>query len=81
MEETIGQAVNSLAYPVGGKSSFNRQTEKIAKESGYQMGFSYMQGFYDSTVKNPFNIHRVKLDTNPAIFKAQTILPDLFINR
>ena len=42
LEETIGQTVNSLAYPVGGKSPFNQQTKKIAKESGYQMGFSYI---------------------------------------
>lgn len=42
IEERIGKRVSSIAYPVGGRSAFNEITMRLAKEAGYDVGFSFI---------------------------------------
>jgi peptidoglycan/xylan/chitin deacetylase (PgdA/CDA1 family) len=42
--EQLGTEAKVLAYPVGHKSSFSGQTQKIAQETGYRCAFSHHGG-------------------------------------
>ena len=78
LEDKLGRAVNSLAYPVGGRHSFNEQIKSLAQECGYKFALSYTRGFYKNTITDPFEVHRVKSEQTPKLFKAQVFLPELF---
>ena len=80
LESETGRPINTVAYPVGGKPHFNRATLQIAEECGYKLGFSYIKGYYRSPVANRFEICRNTADPLAAIFKAQAMLPGVFIN-
>src|SRR5262249_220095 len=44
IEEKIGRRVRSIAYPVGGYRHFTEETQRLAKEVGYVLGYSFCTG-------------------------------------
>jgi len=81
IEEKISQPVRSLAYPVGGEGSFTGKTREIAANAGYELGFSFLQGAYSAEISDRFQIHRIQLDRQAAMYKAQSTLPRFFLKR
>jgi peptidoglycan/xylan/chitin deacetylase (PgdA/CDA1 family) len=78
LESKIDKTINSVAYPVGGPSAFNQSTTQIAKDVGYKLGYSFINGYYQNSDINRFEIRRIELAQNINLFKAQTILPSIF---
>lgn len=79
LESKIEQQVKTFAYPVGGVSSFTEETMDLTKKHGYELGFSFIQGHYKSTIHDKYQIRRVKLHEELPMCKAQTLLPQLFL--
>jgi peptidoglycan/xylan/chitin deacetylase (PgdA/CDA1 family) len=44
LENTLGREVVAVAYPFGWPSTFTPQTIQVAKDIGYQLGFSSVEG-------------------------------------
>jgi len=78
IEEKIGSPINSVAYPVGGKTAFNDETQAIAKSCGYLLGFSFINGHYTETPRNAFDLRRMKLSDETELYRGQTLLPKIF---
>ncbi|WP_163654615.1 polysaccharide deacetylase family protein [Listeria sp. PSOL-1] len=68
ISEITGKPVVGLCYPVG---RFNADTEKAAKESGYELGFTTKPGFANEN-KGMYQLPRVRMA--PGI-KLDSVLP------
>lgn len=44
LKERLGAEADVLAYPVGGRTSFTDQTQKVARDAGYRAAFSFYGG-------------------------------------
>lgn len=78
IESRIGRKVRTVAYPVGQRTSFNEDTKRIAREAGYELGFSFYPGCYWGKVDDLFDVRRVALSPEDALFKNEVIFPKLF---
>jgi peptidoglycan/xylan/chitin deacetylase (PgdA/CDA1 family) len=65
LESHLGEAVHTVAYPVGTKGAFNNATLEAARSSGYKAGFSYIPGVNRPTQWLPFELRRISVDNNP----------------
>jgi peptidoglycan/xylan/chitin deacetylase (PgdA/CDA1 family) len=76
IEENAGVRVESLAFPVGSRTSFSRDTCKLLQEAGYRAGFSFFGGTNVPGRIDPFNIRRFDgdLDEGRAFFELRTTL-------
>jgi peptidoglycan/xylan/chitin deacetylase (PgdA/CDA1 family) len=59
LQEQLGVAIDSFAYPVGRKTAFTDQTQSIAREAGYRTAFSYYGGVNFPGQTNPRDVRRV----------------------
>jgi len=59
LRERLGGAIDALAYPIGGKTSFSEQTQELAKEAGYRAAFSFYGGTNLPGMTRPYDIKRV----------------------
>lgn len=65
IEKQIDIKVTSLAYPVGGASSFNQISERLAQETGYNLAFSYISGITTSAnIQTRYQLRRIPIDNN-----------------
>jgi peptidoglycan/xylan/chitin deacetylase (PgdA/CDA1 family) len=62
LKEKLGVEVDTLAYPVGARTSFTDQTQKLAKEAGYRAAFSFYGGTNLPGMTNPYDVYRVSID-------------------
>jgi peptidoglycan/xylan/chitin deacetylase (PgdA/CDA1 family) len=74
----IGGPVRSLAYPVGGPSSFNADSVAAAKSAGIRLGFSYSAATNDWRTLDHFNIHRLLTPPRLSRLEAATVWPSVF---
>lgn len=78
IEEKIGQAVRSIAYPFGSPRYYNRDTLQIAAACGYDLGFSFLTG---CNRLHDFSTFAVKRTEGPNDFKtlaATMVFPEWF---
>jgi peptidoglycan/xylan/chitin deacetylase (PgdA/CDA1 family) len=76
--QRIGGSVRSIAYPTGGQTHFTADTQRIAKESGYEAGFSFHSGYNRWPTMNAFDIKRATVNYHDQIGVAgAAILPEL----
>lgn len=61
IESELQRTVNVIAYPVGRHHCFDETTKKIAKQSGYQLGFNN-EPHYNTTPIDPFDINRFSVN-------------------
>jgi len=61
LKEQLGVEADVLAYPVGHKSSFSKQTMEIARESGYRAAFSHYGGTNLRGKISPYDVKRTKI--------------------
>ena len=57
LEEGLGIAVSTIAYPHGGLRDYSAETVTIAAQAGYRWGVTAREGFTTSTTA-PLEIHR-----------------------
>lgn len=73
-----GGPVRSIAYPTGGREHFNAETRRIAKEVGYELGFSFYSGYNRWSTTNAFDVRRTAVTEYDQIGLAgAVILPEL----
>jgi len=73
-----GSAVRSIAYPIGGRAHFTAETQRIGKESGYDLGFSFYSGFNRWSTMDAFDVRRTEVAHHDRIgAAAAAILPEL----
>jgi peptidoglycan/xylan/chitin deacetylase (PgdA/CDA1 family) len=73
IEENLGCAVDSIAYPVGIRGAFNDTTERIADELGYSTCFSFYGGVNTPEHMRPTNLLRMATNPDPMLFRAETV--------
>jgi len=79
LEHELGKSVNSISYPVGNYEHFSRETQLLAEECGYRIGFSFNTGVNYQQKIDPFDIKRVEAQGEIEMLAAMTQLPWLFI--
>ncbi len=79
LERRIGLRVRTLSFPVGGYEHFSPTTQKLAKECGYELAFSFNTGVNRRELTNPYDIKRVSAHEDISLFAASTIMPRIFI--
>ena len=61
MWKNIGQKITALAYPFGSPRDYNRDIEKVAKESGFEAAFSLKR---NDDGLNAYTIGRTFIDSH-----------------
>ncbi|MDE1178174.1 MAG: polysaccharide deacetylase family protein [Edaphobacter sp.] len=74
IEENIGAPVTSVAYPVGIRGAFDEHTERITRELGYNVGFSFYGGVNTPEHMQPTNLLRISTNPDWLLFRAETVL-------
>jgi peptidoglycan/xylan/chitin deacetylase (PgdA/CDA1 family) len=70
--EKLGVPIDVLAYPVGGRTSFNECTRKAVEEAGYRAAFSFYGGINLPGKTTPYNVNRVGIgDQSRNRFRVQ----------
>jgi peptidoglycan/xylan/chitin deacetylase (PgdA/CDA1 family) len=62
LEERLGKKVEAIAYPVGSRGAFSDATKRLAKESGYRVGFSFYGGINLPGSVDSLDIRRCPVD-------------------
>jgi len=80
IEEELGSRPDLFSYPVGWRGSFTDQTKALVRDSGARLAFSNYGGFVSGSNWDPHDIPRANLgvDTDAAVFRAMTTIPQLF---
>lgn len=81
LEKELGEKVASIAYPVGGYEHFNTETQVLAQELGYQLGFSYLTGINRVGKLDSLDIHRVGTAQTNVELLAAVAMPQIFGRR
>lgn len=80
LEQKLGQKINSIAYPVGEPEHFTKETQLIAMECGYRLGFTCNTGVNLREIDNLLAIKRVSgLLEDIRTVSAIVILPQVFM--
>lgn len=59
LEGALRQPIQSLAYPVGGRHSYNHQTCALARSTGYRIALTLLPGRNPIPLRNPFELTRI----------------------
>lgn len=80
IENQLGHEINSIAYPVGQEESISNDVYEIAKQTGYKLAFSYVDGLESFPVNNRYAITRLHVDADlpRSMFESKLTLPELF---
>jgi len=80
LETQLSHPVVSISYPDGTEKAFNKTTLAIAKECGYQLGFSYLSGINPLPLREHLALKRLHVEhyIDNSHFKALLCLPTLF---
>ena len=72
-KEELGIEADVLDYPVGGKTSFTGETQKLAREAGYRAAFSFYGGTNLQGKANPYDVKRIGIGGQSwSRFRVQT---------
>ncbi|MGI4758946.1 MAG: polysaccharide deacetylase family protein [Janthinobacterium lividum] len=74
IEQHLHQPVTSLAYPVGQLTSFTKETERLARATGYGACFSFYGGVNQPGRLNRTNLLRTSADPDPVMFRNEIAL-------
>jgi peptidoglycan/xylan/chitin deacetylase (PgdA/CDA1 family) len=78
IEANLGDKVRSLAYPVGIRGTFTRETEEIARAAGYEMCFSFYGGINTPENMQDTNLLRMATSLDNLLFRSETVLLSRF---
>ena len=78
LEAELGRPVRTLAYPVGGRKHFSPDTQRLAKEAGYKLAFSFYSGINRWSEFTPFDVRRSSVSgTDAPSLESATFLPEI----
>ena len=79
LEDTLGERVRAVAYPVGKAPSYSPDTRRAVREAGYEIGFSNRRGVNRLRDFDPLDAKRIPVDQtfNDAYFSSVLALPGL----
>ncbi len=77
LEGLLGEAVDTIAYPVGARGSYGPETCRIAASLGYSLGFNFIAGVNRLPNNSPLDLNRFAVEENaaPARLKATLAFP------
>ncbi len=78
IESRTEYPVRTMAYPVGGYRHFTPQTQRLAEECGYELGFSFNTGVNRWQIKNRFDVKRIFAPNDVPLLAASSVLPEVF---
>ena len=80
LESATGQAVRTIAYPVGSRRAFDERVLDAVSACGYVAGFSYLPGIAGASADTPLALPRLHVEryTTRAMFAAMLSLPEVF---
>ena len=80
IEQNTGQAVNVVAYPVGGKKAFNEKVKSAVRKAGYTLACSYIPGTNMCTSLDHYELKRLHVEryVNRPMFESMIAVPELF---
>ncbi len=83
LEKRIQRPVRTVAYPVGGYEHFNLETKALARDCGYEAGFSFTHevNSLENLRKDPFCIRRLVPDLDLSITVGVVSCPSLFVKK
>jgi peptidoglycan/xylan/chitin deacetylase (PgdA/CDA1 family) len=73
LKEQLGIEVDILAYPVGARTSFTKETQKAAHDAGYRAAFSFYGGTNIQGKISPYGVTRIGIgDQSWSRFRVQS---------
>ena len=77
LEEHVQHPVESLAYPIGTSSAFDKRVTHAAQLAKFKVGVTYVSGANPINQIKRFELHRhgIGLSMTPSYFRALTSLP------
>ncbi len=78
IERELGGSATLIAYPVGGRTAFDRRVIEATIAAGYRAGCSYIQGTNPVLVPEPYELHRLPVEHIMGLgwFAAMLTLPE-----
>jgi peptidoglycan/xylan/chitin deacetylase (PgdA/CDA1 family) len=81
LERELGSKVRSISYPVGNYQHFTAESQALAAQCGFELGFSFNTGVNYGGSIAPFDVKRVDPPDQIELLAAMTVLPQLFARR
>jgi peptidoglycan/xylan/chitin deacetylase (PgdA/CDA1 family) len=80
LEAELGREVVSLAYPYGWPGTYDATTSRLAREAGYRVAFSSVEGFNRPGSTDPYAVRRlgVGFADPPVVHRARWALHEAF---
>jgi peptidoglycan/xylan/chitin deacetylase (PgdA/CDA1 family) len=80
LEQELDRPMTWFAYPVGARDSFTADTQRILRERGVQLAFSFHGGFASFARWDPLDVPRIHVQAghSPELLQAMLSLPRLF---
>jgi peptidoglycan/xylan/chitin deacetylase (PgdA/CDA1 family) len=73
LKERLGIEAGVIAYPVGARTSFTRETQNAARDAGYRAAFSFYGGTNMPGRTAPYDVNRISVDDRSLNrFRVQT---------
>jgi peptidoglycan/xylan/chitin deacetylase (PgdA/CDA1 family) len=82
LERELSREVTALAYPYGWVGTYDERTQRIARETGYRLGFSSHEGVNRPGKTNPYAIRRLGIGfaDSPHLLRARWALHQVLGN-
>ncbi|UPW19203.1 polysaccharide deacetylase family protein [Agarivorans sp. TSD2052] len=78
IENQLNSSVCMLAYPVGSTDSFTEVTQMLAKETGYRLAFSFMNGINKQLdEQSAYSLKRISVDGNKSVDSLKVQIMEL----
>lgn len=71
IEANLGHAIDSLAYPFGGRNSFNAAVTEEAADAGYRYAYTNIMGINRNEDGDNFGLKRVRIYSEDGPFKLK----------
>ena len=80
IEQATGTPVTAIAYPVGGEDSIGERVVAAARDAGYRLGFTYLQGTNEVSRTDRMRLARQHVEryTSRAYFQGLLAFPSVF---
>jgi peptidoglycan/xylan/chitin deacetylase (PgdA/CDA1 family) len=78
--EELGEPIDAFSYPVGGRTSFNADTQMLLAHHGFRWGFTYQGGHVSSPASDRLALPRTAVESeyDLPLFRAILTLPQWF---
>jgi peptidoglycan/xylan/chitin deacetylase (PgdA/CDA1 family) len=80
LQAELGEPMRWFAYPVGARDTFTPETQRILREHGVQLAFSFYGGYAGFSGWDPLDVPRVHIGSGygPELLRATVWIPQLF---